>query len=106
MLIYYHAKTVDLIFCINIICFCSVLYKVHPEMMEFYLADDSSVGDRVVFRVADKPNLIPAKALDPSSQLDSNLTETFRNGLKIAHGEGERDIKSGPRKWIHYNVCA
>jgi hypothetical protein len=76
-------------------------------MMEFYMADESSVGDRVVFRVADMPSLIPARALDPTCQVDcSNLTETFRNGLKIAQGEGERDTKSGPRKWIHYNVCA
>jgi hypothetical protein len=87
--------------------FCSVLYKVNPEMMEFYMADETSVGDRVVFRVADKPHLIPAKALDPSRQVDSsNLAETFRNGLKIAQGEGERDTKSGPKKWIHYNICA
>lgn len=87
----------------------SVLYKVQPEMMEFCMSDESSVADRVVFRVADKPHLIPARALNGESNQeddDSNLAQTFRNGLKIARGEGERDTKNGPKKWIHYNVCA
>jgi len=86
----------------------SVMYKVHPEMFDFYMATDATIGNRVTFRLAEQTHLIPAEALDKKTPKDADaaLEETFRNGLKIASGPGEVDTKNGPREWVHYNVCA
>ncbi|XP_059488908.1 pyridoxine/pyridoxamine 5'-phosphate oxidase-like [Neocloeon triangulifer] len=103
-----------------------VMYKVKPEMMDFYMATDFTIGDRVVFRLSDQPNLIPATALKKSSIIEENnghfkgeknglkdnnngideMEKTFQNGLKIATGAGQKLADNVPKEWVHYRVSA
>ncbi|CAB3365921.1 Hypothetical predicted protein [Cloeon dipterum] len=91
-----------------------VLYKVEPEMMDFYLATNSTIGDRVVFRRTDQPHLIPDRALKTHSSGDEpnghdgidDLERTFKNGLKIVTGTEQGVTEKALKEWCHYHVYA